>query len=382
MTMLPPNSQSAPSCPPDDPEVRAALLAAVSDGSWGRYEGRHGEQLVAALRGLLGVEHVYPCCSGTFAVELALRMLKIGPGDEVILAGYDFPGNFRAIEAVGATPVLVDIVPRRWHLDPARLEAAASPQVKAVIVSHLHGALAPMPEIVAIANRHGWQVVEDASQATGATIQGRPAGTWGHVGTFSFGGSILLTAGRGGAVVTNDAALLQRAKVYCERGNHAYPLSELQAAVLVPQVARLPQRNQQRARAVEQIRAALGSEEDSAGHALLPVEAGDSADQPAYYKFGWLLDVPKDDAGFSQTQLLRDAVIGILKAQGVGIDSGFRGFSRRSARCRVVGPLTAVDQAAAGTLVLHHPVLLADDEALGQLGRMLAEAVRRTFREC
>src|SRR5688500_17207838 len=84
----------------DNPAVRDALLAAVADGSRRSYEGRHGEALVAAQRKLLQIDHVYPCCSGTFAVELALRMLKVGPGDEVILAGYDFPGNFRAIEAV------------------------------------------------------------------------------------------------------------------------------------------------------------------------------------------------------------------------------------------------------------------------------------------
>jgi dTDP-4-amino-4,6-dideoxygalactose transaminase len=290
--------------PIDDPAVHQALRAALADGSWGRYQGRHGEALVAALGKLLAVEHVYPCCSGTFAVELALRMLKVGPGDEVILAGYDFPGNFRAIEAVGATPVLVDIVPRCWHLDPRQLDAAASPQVKAIIVSHLHGVLAPMQQIAAIADRHGWQIVEDACQSPGAMVDGRAAGTWGHVGTLSFGGSKLLTAGRGGAVFTSDPTLLQRAKVFCEQGNHAYPLSELQAAVLVPQIAALEERNERRQQAVERIVAGYEAGYRNQAPTLRPAATTHSSDQAAYYKLGWLVELPHDDAEFSQTAAL------------------------------------------------------------------------------
>src|SRR3954469_19455276 len=136
--------------PIPDADVLASLAAVYQDGSWGKYDGPNCRNLEAALRELNQVEHVFLCSSGTIAVELALRGLKVGPGDEVILAGYDFPGNFRAVEAVGATPVLIDIVPRRWHLDPTKVSEAASPRVKAILVSHLHGVLAPMREIRAI----------------------------------------------------------------------------------------------------------------------------------------------------------------------------------------------------------------------------------------
>jgi dTDP-4-amino-4,6-dideoxygalactose transaminase len=360
--------------PPDDPEIRAALLAAWSDGTSGRYEGPHNARLCAALSELLQIDHVYPCCSGTFAVELALRMLKIGPGDEVVLAGYDFAGNFRAIEAVGATPVLVDIVPRRWHLDPQQLAAAASPQVKAVIVSHLHGALAPMAEIMRIANERGWSVVEDAAQATGAVAHGRAAGTWGHVGTFSFGGSKLLTAGRGGAVVTCDETLLQRAKVFCEQGNHAFPLSEVQAAVLLPQIAKLRQRNVQRLQAVQRIEPSFYSRAVLPAGASLQLAASPNAgDAPAYYKLGWLVNVASDSREFGGTEQLRNALVKVLQAEGIAIDAGFRGFGKRAAsRCRKLGELTYSHQAAAGTLVLHHPVLLAGEAVATQLGETIA----------
>ena len=146
---------AVPAGPPDWPEederVREQLLAAWKDGSWGHYHAHFSEQLVCRLRELHGVEHVLPCSSGTVAVELALRGLKVKPGDEVVLAAYDFPGNFRAVEAVGATPVLVDIDPRSWGLAPEQLAAARSPATRAVIVSHLHGGLADMRQLTQLA---------------------------------------------------------------------------------------------------------------------------------------------------------------------------------------------------------------------------------------
>src|SRR5690606_8468971 len=136
---------------------------------------------------------------------LALRGLKIGPGDEVLLAGYDFAGNFRAIEAVGARPALIDINPATWCLDVDLLESAIGPETRAVIASHLHGGLVPMRRLMQLASARGIAVVEDACQAPGAIIDGRRAGTWGDAGVLSFGGSKLLTAGRGGAVLTQSA---------------------------------------------------------------------------------------------------------------------------------------------------------------------------------
>src|SRR5687767_14919949 len=95
-------SGTRPTWPLNDPEVQAALQRAFENGSWGRYEGPNLEQLTRELAHLHQLPYVLPCCSGTFAVELALRGLRVEAGDEVILAGYDFPGNFRAIEAIAA----------------------------------------------------------------------------------------------------------------------------------------------------------------------------------------------------------------------------------------------------------------------------------------
>src|SRR5260370_14425512 len=107
-------------------------------------------------------------------------------------------------------PVLVDVAPHNSNLDPARLAAALGPRTKAVIVSHLHGGLVPMVEVMDEARRHGVKVIEDAAQAPGAVLQGRRAGAWGDAGVLSFGGSELLTSGRRGAILTPRADAWQR----------------------------------------------------------------------------------------------------------------------------------------------------------------------------
>src|SRR5206468_10643524 len=139
------------------------------------------------------------------------------------------------------------------------LEAAIGPQTKAVIGSHLHGGIVPMREVMAIARRHGIGVVEDAAQAPGAVVQGQPAGTWGDVGTLSFGGSKLLTAGRGGALLFRDAQLFQRAKLWLHRGLQQWaPLSELQAAALRPQLRKLREATARRRENVRYLLRRLG----------------------------------------------------------------------------------------------------------------------------
>lgn len=341
-------SAGPPSWPVADEQVRAALDAAYADGSWGRYDSNHGPLLAGRLCELHNVEHALLCASGTLAVELALRGLKIGEGDEVILAGYDFSGNFRAIESVGARPVLVDIDPRTWCLDAAELLAAFSPQSKAVIVSHLHGNLADMRQICDAASQRGVAVVEDACQSPGAIVAGKPAGTWGDVGVLSFGGSKLLTAGRGGAVLTRHADVHQRIKIFCQRGNHAFPLSELQAAVLLPQIDKLADRNIRRADNVRRLLAAT-SEID----ALVPLANEPSRGEPVYYKLPWLYRADRCSG------VPRDTFIAAVRAEGVALDAGFRGFVRRPASvCRKVGELPHSTAAAADTVLLHHPVLL------------------------
>jgi dTDP-4-amino-4,6-dideoxygalactose transaminase len=275
---------------------------------------------------------------------LALRAVGVQAGDEVVLAAYDFPGNFRAIEAIGAVPVLVDIELDTCGLDVQQFcSACTSGRVRAVVVSHLHGGLADMATICEHAQRFDVRVVEDACQAPGAVVQGRRAGTWGDVGVLSFGGSKLLTAGRGGALLTRHADVLQRATIFCERGNHAFPLSEIQAALLIPQLKRLEERNRRRqAMAAEIFQRFKGMPH------LAPVVSRDRG-QASYYKVAWRVT---EATG-------RDTVLAAGHRIGADLGAGFRGFFRRSVRrCRHIGQLPHSRSAAEQLVLLHHPLLL------------------------
>lgn len=149
-----------------DDQIRDSILGSIADGDWGTYHGRYTDQLVGQLRQWLSVDHALLCCSGTIAVELALRGAGVNTGDEVVLAGYDFPGNFRAVEAIGATPVLMDVRAGGWVVDPNDVAQVVSDKTKAILVSHLHGETVDIPKIKAVleSSGHSAMVVEDACQ--------------------------------------------------------------------------------------------------------------------------------------------------------------------------------------------------------------------------
>ncbi|MFN6339856.1 MAG: DegT/DnrJ/EryC1/StrS family aminotransferase, partial [Cyanobacteriota bacterium] len=190
-----------------------------------------------------GVPHAIGCNSGTDALILALRGLGIGPGDEVITTSFSFFATAEAISTVGATPVFVDVGEGTYLLDPDRIEAAITPATRALMPVHLFGRPADMDRLTAIARAHGLLVIEDCAQATGASWGGRPVGSWGDAGCFSFFPTKNLgAAGDGGAVVCRDPDLAQRVR---ELAVHGMPrrylhtelgynsrLDALQAAVL------------------------------------------------------------------------------------------------------------------------------------------------------
>src|SRR3954453_22228746 len=152
------------------------------------------------------VSHCLALNSGTSALHLALLAAGIGPGDEVITVSMTFVATTAAIMYSGATPVFVDVDPVTWTMDPALIEAAITPRTRAILPVHLHGLMADMDPIMAIARRHGLVVIEDAAQAHGAEYKGRRAGSIGDLGCFSFyPGKNLGAFGEGGAVVTGRA---------------------------------------------------------------------------------------------------------------------------------------------------------------------------------
>ena len=152
--------------------------------------------------------------SGTSALHLALLAAGVGPGDEVITVPFTFVATVAAIEYAGAKPVLVDVEPDYWTMDPAKVEAAITRRTKAIVPVHLYGQPADMDPILAVAKRHGLMVIEDACQAHASEYKGRRCGSMGQLGCFSFyPGKNLGAYGEGGAVVTSDAAMAEKIRL-------------------------------------------------------------------------------------------------------------------------------------------------------------------------
>jgi dTDP-4-amino-4,6-dideoxygalactose transaminase len=176
-------------------------------------QGPATSEFEAKFAAYCGVDHCVSLNSGTSALHLALRCLDIGPADEVVTVSMSFIATAWAITYVGATPVFVDIDPIRRTLNPDNLEAAITPRTKAIIPVHLYGMPAEMDRIMATADRHGLPLIEDAAQAHGAKYRNKSVGQFGQIACFSFyPGKNLGAYGEGGAFVTNNASIAQRAR--------------------------------------------------------------------------------------------------------------------------------------------------------------------------
>ncbi len=195
--------------------------------------------------------------SGTSAIHLALALLGVQQGDEVICQSFTFCASANPIVYLGATPIFVDSESYTWNIDPEILEdtilsrIALGKKPKAIVVVHLFGMPAKMCEIMEIANKFGIAVLEDAAEAVGSTIDGRYCGTIGKLGIFSFNGNKIITTGGGGALISNDTFLIERAKYLSNQARedlpfyqhleigYNYRMNNLAAAVGLAQLERL-----------------------------------------------------------------------------------------------------------------------------------------------
>jgi dTDP-4-amino-4,6-dideoxygalactose transaminase len=223
----------------------------------------------------VGTRHAVGVSSGLDALRLALTAAGVGPGTEVILPANTYIATALAVAAAGARPVLVDCDPHTYNIDVDRIAGAVSKQTRAIIPVHLTGQAADMDAVLDVAARHGLAVVEDAAQSHGAAYKGRPCGSLGIAGCFSFYPSKNLGAfGDGGMVTTDDEAIAERIRVlrdygqrqkyeHVEKGLNAR-LDTLQAAVLDVKLPHLPRWNAARARHAEAYRRLLGGVGDLA----------------------------------------------------------------------------------------------------------------------
>jgi dTDP-4-amino-4,6-dideoxygalactose transaminase len=222
-------------------EVDAAVARAIESTQF--VQGPEVAAFEERFASYCNVDHCRAVNSGTSALHLALLAAGVGPGDEVITVSMTFVATTAAILYSGAKPVFIDVDPVTWTMNPVLIEAAITPRTKAILPVHLHGLMADMDPIMAIADKHGLVVIEDAAQAHGAAYKGRRAGSIGNTGCFSFyPGKNLGAFGEGGAVVTNDPELARKVSLLRDWGqeakyNHVVPgynyrMDGIQGAVL------------------------------------------------------------------------------------------------------------------------------------------------------
>jgi dTDP-4-amino-4,6-dideoxygalactose transaminase len=230
------------------------LLEVLHSGKWGTLNGTKVIEFEQKFAEFQGAKYGVAVTGGTPALELPLRALAIGPGDEVITSPYTFVATASAAIKVGATPIFADVEPGTLSLDAAAVEKAITPRTKAIMPVHIGGCPANMDAINAVAKRHNLPVIEDACQAWGAEWDGKRVGPIGQLGGFSFQASKNINAGEGGMIVTNDQELYERAwalhnvgrtpgKSHYEQDlmGYNYRMTEWQGAVLLAQLERLPE---------------------------------------------------------------------------------------------------------------------------------------------
>ncbi len=222
-------------------EIQGAIERVLASGRY--ILGPEVEAFEADFAAYCGTAHCVTTASGTDALHLAGRACGLGPGDDVLTVSHTMPATAFAMQLCGATPVLVDVDPITYTMDPQRAAEQVTPATRAIVPVHLYGQCADMDAIGRLAEERGLWVIEDAAQAHGATFRGRRAGALGHVGCFSFYPTKNLGGyGDGGAVVTDDPELAERVRLLRDHGRAAdgrhvavagnSRLDELQAAVL------------------------------------------------------------------------------------------------------------------------------------------------------
>jgi perosamine synthetase len=231
--------------------------------------GRVGEEFERRFAEFIGVRHVVAVSNGTVALYLGFKALGVGPGDEVVVPDFTFVATASAAMLLGATPVLVDIDPETYTVDPAEVERAVSERTKVVIPVHLYGHPADLDPIIKLGAERGFYIVEDCAQAIGAEYRGRRVGSFGTVAAFSFYPTKNMTTGEGGAVATNDDVVADTVKLLRNHGQRYryyhialgwnFRMTDIQAALGLSQLRKLSYMNERRRELARVYREELGS---------------------------------------------------------------------------------------------------------------------------
>ena len=211
---------------PSVTDLEAAYVADALKTGWGARCYEYLTRFEAAFSARLGVSRCLATSSCTGAMHLGLAALGLGPGDEVVLADANWIASVAPAVHLGAHPVFVDVDPQTWCIDADAVAAAIGPRTRAIVAVHLYGNLCDMDRLLALGQQHGIPVIEDAAEAIGSVYHGRPAGSMGRFGVFSFHGTKTMTTGEGGMLVTDDPELYERAVVLANHGRATSQLAQ------------------------------------------------------------------------------------------------------------------------------------------------------------
>jgi dTDP-4-amino-4,6-dideoxygalactose transaminase len=303
------------------------LLRTLHSGKWGKLNGPEVAEFERRFAAMHGCKHGIGVVNGTVSLRIALLAAGIGAEDEVIIPPYTFFSTASAVIEANAVPVFADIDLNTFNLDPKAVEAAITPRTRAIIPVHFAGQPADMRALLAIAKQRKLLVIEDAAHAHGASYRNHPAGSIGHVASFSFQSSKNMTAGEGGLLTTNDDALAEACRsihncgriptgVWYEHhvisGN--YRLGEFQGAILNAQLERLEKQTQTRDRNGQYLASRLAKLPG-----LHPQRRDADCTRHSYHLFMLRIDSEKFGAP-------RAAVLKALQAEGIPCAAGY-GFS-------------------------------------------------------
>ncbi len=327
-----------PKWPEIGPPEETAMAEVTASGRWWQYSyGK--DEFAGTVKGtsrveeferrfarLHNVKHAYAMASGSAALEIACRAINLQPGDEVITTPYTFIATSTCILNAHAIPVYVDIDPQTYNIDANLVEAAITKRTRAIIPVHFGGFICDMAKLRAIADRHHLVIIEDAAHAHGASLTGgRSAGSLGDLAIFSLQQSKLLTCGEGGVLTTNNPELAEAAWSLRHYGRTPtgkwyehfrlgwnYRMTELQGALLLPQLDRMPGQNERRRRNAKLL---YGELETVPGLQL--VRPHPETDADVYYVLCLRFD-PRAWDGVS-----RDSVVAALIAEGIPAFGGY-----------------------------------------------------------
>jgi perosamine synthetase len=238
---------------PSITEKEVEYAADAARHGWGDKCYEYINRFEDAFKAHLDVKYAIATSSCTGALHMGMTALGIGPGDEVIMADTNWIATVSPIVHLGAKPIFVDILPGSWCIDPELVEQAITPCTKAIVAVHLYGNLCDMDKLLAIGEKYGIPVIEDAAEAIGSIYHGRRAGTMGKFGVFSFHGTKTITTGEGGIFVTNDSELYEYVLTLSNHGRargqikqfwsdmvgFKYKMSNIQAAIGCAQIERI-----------------------------------------------------------------------------------------------------------------------------------------------